>query len=80
MTTLCKVMRVHCGSFYAWRNREESKTNRENRKMVHSVKLTHSKAKGSYGARRHANELTEQGFSCGRSRAKTIVRCGNSCC
>ena len=74
ISTLCRVMQIHRGSYYAWVNREESKTNQENRKMIRSVKLTHSKAKGSYGARRHADELTDQGFSCGRSRAKTIMK------
>ncbi len=74
ITTLCKVMQVHRGSYYAWVNRDESKTIQENRKMVHIVRLTHAKAKGSYGARRHADELTDQGFICGRSRAKTIMK------
>ena len=74
VTTLCKVMQVHRGGYYAWVNREESKTTQENRKMIHSVKLTHARAKESYGARRHADELTDQGFSCGRSRAKTIMQ------
>ena len=74
VTTLCKVMQVYRGSYYAWVHREESQTTQENRKMISSVKLTHARAKGSYGARRHAHELTEQGFSCGRSRAKTIMK------
>lgn len=74
ITMLCDVMELHRGSYYAWKNRKESKTTMENRQMVHSVKLTHAKAKGSYGARRHADELTDQGFSCGRSRAKTVMK------
>jgi putative transposase len=41
--------------------------------MAGIVKKTHVISKGSYGAIRHASELTSQGFTCGKYRAKTIM-------
>ncbi len=41
--------------------------------MAQVVQATHAISKKSYGARRHADELTYQGFPCGRARAKTIM-------
>jgi len=67
-------MEVNRGSYYACLNRGNTMRAKENEKMVCVVKFTHAKDRGSYGARRHAEELTAQGFSCGRSRAKTIMQ------
>jgi transposase InsO family protein len=41
--------------------------------MAEIVKATHKKSKSSYGARRHAAELTSRGLCCGRYRAKTVM-------
>lgn len=73
ITVLCEVMKVTRGGYYAWATREESQHSRQNREMVNVVKATHTKSKGSYGARRHASELTAQGLSCGKYRAATIM-------
>lgn len=59
---LCKVIQFLRGSYYAWKNRKESQAAKENRKVIHSVKLTQAKVKGSCGARRHAEKLSDQGF------------------
>ncbi len=70
---LCHVMQVHRSSYYSWLNRGESRTCRTNKKMAQIVQSTHDFSRGSYGARRHADELTSQGFACGRARAKTVM-------
>ena len=70
---LCKMMKVTRSGYYAWTTRAESQHYRENKAMANIVKATHKKAKASYGARRHASELTSQGLSCGRYRARTIM-------
>ena len=74
MTIVCKVMKVNRSSYYAWQKRGLSKTFQENKKMAQIVKLTHAISQDSYGARRHADELSDQGFTCGRSRAKTVMK------
>lgn len=73
VTMLCRVMKVGRSGYYAWVNRDESHHFQENKAMVDIVKSTHAISKESYGARRHASELTAQGFSCGKFRAKTIM-------
>ncbi len=67
-------MKVYRGSYYAWLNRGESKTFKDNQKMAQIVQKTHKRTKESYGARRHADELTDHGLTCGRCRAKTIMK------
>ena len=73
ITMLCKMMKVTRSGFYAWTTRGESRHYRENKAMAMIIKATHEKAKASYGARRHASELTSQGLSCGRYRARTVM-------
>ncbi len=71
---LCKVLKVTRSGYYAWTKRGESKHLKENKQLADIVKATHAKAKESYGARRHAVELTAYGLPCGRFRAKTIMK------
>lgn len=73
VTLLCKTMKVTRSGYYAWAKRGESRHSQENTQMANMVKSTHLTSRGSYGARRHASELTSQGLSCGKYRAKTIM-------
>ena len=41
--------------------------------MIPIVLEAHRASKGSYGARRMADEITDQGTRCGRYRAKTVM-------
>ncbi|PIE46565.1 MAG: hypothetical protein CSA42_07855, partial [Gammaproteobacteria bacterium] len=66
-------MQVHRSGYYNWLTRGQSRTCRENKKMISVIQAVHAASKGFYGARRHAEELTSQGFPCGRSRARTIM-------
>ncbi len=73
VSLLCKTMKVGRSGYYAWAKRGESRHSQENTQMVNVVQSTHVISRGSYGARRHATELTSQGLSCGKYRAKTIM-------
>lgn len=73
VTLLCKTMKVTRSGYYAWTNRGESCHSKENKQMAEVVKSTHATSRGSYGARRHATELTSQGLTCGKYRAKTVM-------
>lgn len=73
VTLLCKTMKVTRSGYYAWTNRGESRHSQENKQMADVVKSTHAISRGCYGARRHATELTSQGLTCGKYRAKTIM-------
>ena len=55
-------------------NQRRVSTLSEKKEMANVVKSTHKKSRGSYGARRHASELTSKGLTCGKYRAKTIMK------
>jgi putative transposase len=67
-------MKVNRSSYYAWEKRGEPKTSKENRMLAQIVKETHAISKESYGARRHASELTDHGIFCGRYRASSLMK------
>lgn len=73
VTLLCKTMKVTRSGYYAWINRGASRHSQVNKQMASIVKSTHARSRASYGARRHATELTCQGLPCGKYRAKTIM-------
>lgn len=70
---LCEVMRVLRSGYYAWRTREDSARESENRKVVPLVRELHRQSGGTYGARRIADDLLEHGVPCGRYRARTLM-------
>lgn len=74
MTLLCKVMQVSRSGFYSWKTRKKSFRQQERDRLIPQVREIHKQTRGSYGARRISVELEEQGESCGRSKAGTLMR------
>jgi putative transposase len=70
---LCHVMEVSRSSYYAWRKREKSASQKENDRLMSVVKEIHRQCKGSYGTRRIAKELNSRGETCGRARSRTLM-------
>ena len=69
----CSVMRVSRSGYYAWCKREDSARRKENRRLVPLVRELHRQSGRTYGARRIADDLREQGVLCGRYRARTLM-------
>jgi putative transposase len=67
-------MRVSRSGYYAWNNREKSPRQSERERLIPKVKEIHRQSKGTYGARRIAKELEQQGESCRRSKAGTLMK------
>ena len=67
-------MQVSRSGFYRWRNGAKSQRQREYEIMIPIVKEVHAQSRGTYGARRVASEMTAKGYSCGRYKAKTIMK------
>jgi putative transposase len=67
-------MQVSRSGYYAWRKRGKSLKQRENEQLVPIVKAAHKKSKGTYGARRIAEEVEAHGSSCGRTRAGILMK------
>ena len=74
MTLLCKVMQVSRSGFYCWKRRKKSFRQQERDRLIPRIREIHKQTRGSYGARRISAELEEQGESCGRSKAGTLMR------
>jgi len=66
-------MRVSRSGYYAWKNTGKSKHQEENENLIPIVLEAHRVSRGSYGARRMADEITDHGIQCGRYRAKTVM-------
>jgi transposase InsO family protein len=67
-------MRVSRSGYYSWRSREKSSRQWERERQLPLVRKIHHQSKGTYGARRIADELKSQGESCGRTKAGTLMR------
>lgn len=73
-TLLCDVMQVSRSGYYSWRIREKSPRQQEYEKLIPVVQEAHRISKGTYGARRIAEEVEELGVSCGRTKAGTLMK------
>ncbi len=66
-------MEVSRSGYYAWKNIGKSKHEEENELLVPVILKAHRISKGSYGARRMADEIKAHGVDCGRYRAKILM-------
>jgi len=74
VTLLCKVMQVPRSGYYRWLLQGDSARSEENKKLIPLVREIHRKSRGIYGSRRMAGTLRENGVSCGRRRAGTLMQ------
>lgn len=71
---ICIVMQVSRSGYYAWRKYEKSARQKENERLIPIVHAAHKNSKGTYGARRIAEEIKAHGSPCGRVRAGTLMK------
>jgi transposase-like protein len=71
---ICIVMQISRSGSYAWRKCEKSPRQRENDCLIPIVQAAHKKSKGTYGARRIAEEIVACGSPCGRYKAGTLMK------
>lgn len=74
---LCEVMEVSRSGYYLWKNRGKSARQQEYEELAPVVQMAHKVSKGTYGARRIAEEVEAHGFSCGRAKAATLMKISN---
>ena len=67
-------MKVSRSGYYAWRKCGKSSRQKENERLIPVVRAAHKISKGTYGARRIAEEIEANGSSCGRARAGTLMK------
>lgn len=67
-------MQVPRSGYYAWAKERKSTRQKENERLVPIVRKAHEKSRGTYGARRIAEEVKSHGSPCGRFKAGTLMR------
>lgn len=70
---ICQLMGYPRSSYYAWQNRQ-TQIDRDLLEQVELVRRIHKSHRGSFGSRRMAKELVNEGLQVGRYRARTLMR------
>lgn len=71
---LCRVLRVSCSGFHAWRKREPSVRAREDAVLIEGIRTIHERSRQTYGAPRIHAELAEAGIRCGTKRVARLMQ------
>ena len=71
---LCEVMQVSRSGYYSWSRREKSARQQEYEALIPVVQEADRISKGTYGARRIAGEIEANGTTCGKTKAKTLMK------
>lgn len=74
ITLLCDVIEVSRSGYYFRKNRGKSARQQEYENLTSVVQEAHKVSKGTYGARRIAEEVEAHGVSCGRTKAATLMK------
>jgi len=73
VTELCDVLGVSRSAYYGWKHATPNVYRQQDAELGPLIKDTFYQHRRRYGARRIAVELTDQGFSCSRSKARKIM-------
>lgn len=71
---MCSVLGVSHSGYYAWRKRQPSTRERENRSLRALIRLLHKKSRKTYGYRRVHAALVSQGTTCGKNRVARLMK------
>jgi putative transposase len=71
---MCKVLKVSRSGYYAWRQREPSARELEDRRRAAATREAHRKSRGTYGSPRVYEALRRDGHPCGKHRVARIMR------
>lgn len=71
---LCRLLGVSPSGYYAWREREPSKRESDELRLVTKIRAVHQETGKAYGSRRMTTELREDGESVGRRRIQKLMR------
>lgn len=74
VATMCRVLDVSTSGYYAWRNREPSKRDREDEMLTERIQTIHERSRGTYGVPRVHAELRAMGTRVGRKRVARLMR------
>lgn len=72
--TMCEVLKVSRGGYYAWRTRQPSRQKKANDELLERIRKVHSQSRRLYGSPRVTAELNEEGVRCGKNRVARIMK------
>jgi len=72
--TLCRLLGVSRGGYYAWHNRQPSDRSCYNERLVKAMREIHRTVDSSYGSPRMHSELLSRGFHCSLNRVARLMR------
>ena len=73
VSMMCELFDVSRSGFYAWKQRESSKRQRENEALKEEIKEIHRESRETYGSPRVHAELRARGFEVGRNRVARLM-------
>ena len=71
---MCCVLKVSRSGYYAWRRREPSQREIEDRRHAKVIREVHRESRGTYGSPRIYEALQRGGARCGKHRVARIMR------
>lgn len=74
VATMCRVLGVSPGGYYAWRLRSPSTRARRDAELVEKIRGIHEHSRGTYGAPRVHADLVAQKIRVGRKRVARLMR------
>jgi putative transposase len=74
VTTMCRVLGVSAGGYYAWQHRGVSARRRQDEALLEQIRMFHRQSGGSYGAPRILRDLRAAGVRVGRKRVARLLK------
>jgi putative transposase len=71
---MCRVLKVSRSGYYAWRQREPSRREGEDRQHARSIREVYRASRGSYGSPRVYQALQQAQTPCGKHRVARLMR------
>ena len=65
VASMCRVLKVHCSAYYAWKDKPQSNRAIEDHKLLPEIKQSYDDSYGIYGSQRIHRDLREAGFNYG---------------
>jgi putative transposase len=71
---MCRVCGIWRSGYYAWRQREKSRRQKENEQLVEKIQNVYAFNRKVYGSPRITEELKAQGLCCDKNRVARLMR------
>jgi putative transposase len=74
IATMCRVLGVSAGGYYAWQRRSESARTKQDQELLDQIRACHRQSRGTYGAPRIHRDLRAAGVRVGRKRVARLLK------